>query len=78
MKDLLSEKRLNTPLTPELCCSNFEASLYFYTEILGFEIQYQREEEGFAMLDLQGSRIMLYLLSKKKSVVSWCTGSAFR
>jgi hypothetical protein len=31
----------------------------FYTKTLGFEIQYQREEEGFAMLVRQGSRIML-------------------
>ena len=28
-------------------------------EVLGFVIQYQRPEEGFAMLELQGSRIML-------------------
>jgi len=51
--------RLITPLTPELCCSNIKISLAFYTKILGFEIQYQREEEGFAMLERQGSRIML-------------------
>jgi len=27
--------------------------------MLGFKIQYQREEEGFAMLERQGARIML-------------------
>jgi catechol 2,3-dioxygenase-like lactoylglutathione lyase family enzyme len=31
----------------------------FYVEVLGFEIQYQRVEEGFAMLERQGARIML-------------------
>ncbi len=56
---IMTIKHVNTPLTPELCCSNIKASLYFYTEILGFSIQYQREEDGFAMLERQGSRIML-------------------
>lgn len=31
----------------------------FYTEVLGFSIQYERPEERFAMLERQGSRIML-------------------
>ena len=55
----MTKSRLITSLTPELCCSNIKISLDFYTEVLGFEIQYQREEEGFAMLERQGSRIML-------------------
>jgi catechol 2,3-dioxygenase-like lactoylglutathione lyase family enzyme len=50
---------LITPLIPELCCSNIKISLAFYTAVLGFEIEYQREEEGFAMLQRQDSRIML-------------------
>lgn len=33
-------------------------------EILGFSIQYQREEDGFAMLERQGARIMLDEVSK--------------
>lgn len=48
-----------TPLTPELACTDIKASLPFYTEVLGFDIQYQRPEEGFAMLIRQGSRLML-------------------
>ena len=55
----MTEKRLITPLTPELCCSNIKTSLLFYTKILGFVIQYQRQEDGFVMLERQGSRIML-------------------
>ncbi len=50
---------LKTSLTPELYCSNIQSSLAFYTKILGFDIQYQRDEEGFVMLERQGSRIML-------------------
>src|SRR5579872_3941171 len=50
---------LKTFLTPELYCSNIQFSLTFYRNILGFNIQYQREDEGFVMLERQGSRIML-------------------
>lgn len=50
---------IRTQLTPELYCSNLQISVAFYTKILGFNIQYQREEEGFVMLERQGSRIML-------------------
>jgi catechol 2,3-dioxygenase-like lactoylglutathione lyase family enzyme len=53
------KKLLSTPMTPELICSDFKISLTFYTQVLGFEVQYQREENGFAMLERQGSRIML-------------------
>jgi catechol 2,3-dioxygenase-like lactoylglutathione lyase family enzyme len=55
----MTENRLMTSLTPELCCSNIKTSIDFYTKILGFKIQYQREEDGFVMLERQGSRIML-------------------
>jgi catechol 2,3-dioxygenase-like lactoylglutathione lyase family enzyme len=37
-------------LVPELSVTNFTKSLTFYTQILGFNIEYQREEEGFAFL----------------------------
>lgn len=50
---------MTTALTPELACGDFQRSLTFYTEVLGFTIQYQREEDGFAMLERQGSRLML-------------------
>jgi catechol 2,3-dioxygenase-like lactoylglutathione lyase family enzyme len=65
------KKHLMTPLTPELYCSNIKKSLVFYTELLGFEIQYQREEEGFAMLERQGSRIMLDEISETKTSRTW-------
>ena len=54
-----TKTHLITALTPELYCTYIEVSLPFYTQVLGFEVQYQREEEGFAMLERQGSRIML-------------------
>lgn len=54
-----TKTHLITALTPELYCTNINISLPFYTQVLGFKVQYQREEEGFAMLERQGSRIML-------------------
>ena len=46
-------------IIPELSVSNFEKSLKFYTEILGFKIEYQREESKFALISFQGSQIMI-------------------
>lgn len=46
-------------LTPELLVQDIKISLPFYLDVLGFTIQYQREESGFAMLERQGARIML-------------------
>ena len=73
----MTEKRLITPLTPELCCSNIKTSLLFYTKNLGFDIQSQREEDGFAMLERQGSRIMLDEICKdsmSKTDRTWISG----
>lgn len=47
------------PLIPELSCADFAKSLTFYTDILGFKIEYQRPEHQFAFLSHQGSQIML-------------------
>lgn len=63
----MTNNHLITPLIPELCCSDIKISLAFYTEVLGFEIQYQREEEGFAMLQRQGSRIMLDEIAQNRN-----------
>lgn len=47
------------PLIPELDASDFERSLSFYTDILGFQIEYQRPERQFAFLSYQRSQLML-------------------
>lgn len=46
-------------LVPELCCSDFERSLHFYTEVLGFSAVYARPEERFAYLDREGAQLMI-------------------
>jgi len=62
---------LTTSLTPELYCSSIKISLIFYLEVLGFRIQYQREEEGFAMIERQGSRIMLDEIGRNTVKKTW-------
>lgn len=47
------------PLTPELYVSHFQESLDFYTQILHFIVEYQREHPLFAFLSYQGSHLMI-------------------
>jgi catechol 2,3-dioxygenase-like lactoylglutathione lyase family enzyme len=46
-------------LIPELSVSDIEKSIYFYVKILGFKIEYKREENNFAFLSLNHSQIMI-------------------
>lgn len=47
------------PLIPELYVSSFQKSLEFYTQVLRFKIEYQREKPQFAFLSYQGCQIMI-------------------
>ena len=58
-------------LVPELCITDYEKTLWFYTEVLGFCIEYQRIEEGFAYLSLGESQIMVDQIGKTRT---WMTG----
>ncbi len=46
-------------LVPELSVSDLDASLAFWCPILGFEIAYQRPENGFAYLERGSLQVML-------------------
>jgi len=50
-------------LIPEFGVMDFEKSLKFYTEILGFKVEYSRGERpgehGFAFMSLEGSQLMI-------------------
>lgn len=46
-------------LIPELSVSNFEESIKFYCDILGFKIEYQRKESKFAFISLENSQLMI-------------------
>jgi catechol 2,3-dioxygenase-like lactoylglutathione lyase family enzyme len=57
----------SNPLIPELSVSSFETSLDFYTRILGFAVAYDRPEEGFAFLVLDGAQIMIDEIGKGRT-----------
>jgi len=59
-------------LVPELAVSDLMASLRFWIEIAGFSIAYQRPEEGFAMLERDGARVMLE--QPDRAARTWETG----
>lgn len=56
-------------LKPELYVSDFEKSLNFYTKIVGFTIEYQRDNPLFAFLSYQGSQLMI-----QEQEEEWQTG----
>ncbi|MBT2774683.1 VOC family protein [Halomonas sp. ISL-60] len=47
------------PLTPELNVRCIKKSLSFYTELLGFSICFERPEDSFATIQLDGAVLML-------------------
>lgn len=58
-------------IIPELSVFDFNKSLIFYTEILGFSFAYKREEEGFAFLILDEVQLMIDQIGKGRT---WETG----
>ncbi|HLC60938.1 MAG TPA: VOC family protein [Candidatus Nanoarchaeia archaeon] len=56
-------------LIPELRAFDFAKSLKFYTEVLGFKLEYERKESKFAFLSLEGTQIMI-----EQSTPEWNTG----
>jgi catechol 2,3-dioxygenase-like lactoylglutathione lyase family enzyme len=46
-------------LIPELDVSNLDKSLAFYTRVVGCTVLYERAEERFAFLELEGAHLML-------------------
>jgi catechol 2,3-dioxygenase-like lactoylglutathione lyase family enzyme len=46
-------------LVPELMVTDLDSSLAFWDSCLGFEVVYQRPEDGFAYLDSNGAQVML-------------------
>ena len=46
-------------LLPELYVTSFVKSLHFYVDILGFKLEYQREDPKFAFLSYQRSQLMI-------------------
>lgn len=59
-------------LIPELSVLNLQKSFEFYIQIIGFKIEYQREEKRFAFISFQGSQLMLDEIKPGKT--DWDTG----
>lgn len=46
-------------IVPELAVTNITESIAFYVKVLGFKIEFERQEDKFAFLSYQGSQVML-------------------
>ena len=51
-------------VVPELYCLDIEVSKSFFVEVLGFSVKYERPEEAFAYLTLDGVDVMLEGLNR--------------
>ncbi len=60
------------PLIPELLCSDLNRSLEFYCDVLGLSVVYDRMEDKFAFLEINGAQLMLQEYSG--GVRSWVNG----
>ncbi|MBQ1625402.1 MAG: VOC family protein, partial [Erysipelotrichaceae bacterium] len=45
-------------LIPELTVKDIERTKTFYTDVLGFTVEYEREEDRFVFLSLEGNQLM--------------------
>jgi catechol 2,3-dioxygenase-like lactoylglutathione lyase family enzyme len=54
----MSEAARKTALVPELNVSDVAASRRFYVDVLGFEVRFERPEEGFVYLTREGAELM--------------------
>ncbi|MCM3006141.1 bleomycin resistance protein [Priestia koreensis] len=50
--------KFNT-LIPELSVSNLHVSKEFYLGVIGFELEYERKEDRFAFISLNGAQMMI-------------------
>ncbi|MFM2607838.1 VOC family protein [Vibrio chagasii] len=58
------------PMAPELSVSNFETSLSFYVDVLGFSVRIKRENPDFVYLEQEQVQIMLEQITDS----GWITG----
>ena len=58
-------------LVPELLVADIDKSLRFWRDVCGFTVLFDRPDEGFAYLDLDGAQIMLDEIGQTRD---WMTG----
>lgn len=66
----------NPSIIPEFKVQDYNKSLDFYTRLAGFNIAYARPENDFAMLEINGGRLMIEGLNSKSR--SWEVGELKR
>jgi catechol 2,3-dioxygenase-like lactoylglutathione lyase family enzyme len=67
----MTEPSTGAALVPELLVSDIAKSLRFWRDVCGFTVLFDRPNEGFAYLDLDGAQIMLDEIGKTRD---WVTG----
>jgi catechol 2,3-dioxygenase-like lactoylglutathione lyase family enzyme len=50
---------MSNALVPEFAVSDWQASKNFYCNILGFTCEYERPEDGFCYISLDGAELMI-------------------
>lgn len=63
-------------LVPELIVRHFDESLYFWKDLLGFGIAYERPQERFAYLQCGDAQVMLE--ERDENARQWITGDLVR
>lgn len=58
-------------LVPELICEDIVVTKKFYIDVLGFEVEYERVNEQFAYLSLNGLDIMVSGISGISGMSRW-------
>ncbi|WP_367106466.1 bleomycin resistance protein [uncultured Psychrobacter sp.] len=71
MKDNNSQSFPSPALVPELSVSDIDISKHFWVEILGFNIKFERPEDKFVYVTLEGADLMLDQIHED---LSWTTG----
>jgi len=66
----MSKQHWNT-MVPELNVTDFEVSLQFYTDVLGFKVLHTRKNPNFAYLDQENAQLMI----EQWRDDSWNTGT---
>lgn len=59
-------------MIPEFDVFNLEDSLHFYVDLIGFHVEYDRPEDRFAFLQLEGVQFMIQEIDSEN--MKWNTG----
>jgi len=60
-------------MVPEFDVFNLEESLNFYTNLVGFNVVYDRKEDKFAFLQLENVQLMIQQIDNENN--KWGTGN---